>query len=95
MSQYYLSSGLSYKQYLQAKSFVSDITASQRSGSKAVGLAVHKQTRALIASQEALARENVRAIQASGAQVSTALESGFKQLSWDLGGVHKTLEHLI
>jgi len=94
MSEYVFGGGLSYQQYLQAKSFVSDVTASQRSGAKAIGLAVHKQTREIIASHEALARENVRAIQSSSAQMSAALESGFEQLSWELGGVQKSLDHL-
>ncbi len=94
MSQYFLGSGISYQQYLQAKSFVSDLTASQRSGAKAIGLAVHKQTREVIASQEALARENIRAISASAAQVSSTIDAAFEQLSWELGGVHEALDQL-
>ena len=56
MSTYYSGSGLTYFQYLQAKSFVSDMTGGQQKAAKAINLSVAKQTREIIASQEALAR---------------------------------------
>jgi hypothetical protein len=45
---------------------------------------VAKQTRELIASQEALARENIRAMESGFGRVAQATEEGFEQLTWEM-----------
>jgi len=79
MSTYYYGSGLSYVQYLQAKSFTSDITKGAQKAAKSINLAVSRQTRELIASQEALARENIRCLESG----LSRLEGGLDQLAWE------------
>lgn len=94
MSTYYYGSGLSYLQYLQAKSFVSDIKGAQQKAAKAVNLSVARQTRELIASQEALARENIRAMESGFGRVAQATEEGFEQLTWEIQSVSRGVSEL-
>ena len=89
MSTYYYGSGLTYMQYLQAKSFVSDVKGAQQKAAKAINLSVAKQTRELIASQEALAREHIRSMEAGFGSVVEATEEGFEQLSWEIRDVNR------
>jgi tetratricopeptide (TPR) repeat protein len=94
MPTYVLGGGLTYQQYLQAKSFSSDITSAQDRSRRAVTAAVADQTRRVIASQEALARENIRAVEAASTRVSDAVQEGFSQLSWDLQDIQHDLSGL-
>jgi formylglycine-generating enzyme required for sulfatase activity len=102
MSYYVYGTGISYLQYLQAKSFVDDISSTGRG----ISLEVSRQTRELIASDEALARDNIRvikdhhhehmaAIDASADRISGGLErisDGLGRLSQD---VHASSERII
>lgn len=94
MSTYYWGSGLSYTQYLQARSFVDDVKHSQNRAAKAVKLEVSRQTRELIASQESLAKENIRCLESGFSQVAAATERGFETLSWDIQDVSRGLGEL-
>lgn len=94
MSTYYFGSGLTYTQYLQAKSFVSDVKGGQQKAAKSINLSVAKQTRELIASQEALARENIRAMDAGFGKVAQATEQGFEQLSWEIQDVSRGISEM-
>lgn len=94
MPTYVLGGGLTYQQYLQAKSFSSDIRSSQDHSRRAVITAVSDQTRRIIASNEALARENIRAVEAGSDRVSDALEDGFSRLSWELQDIQRDLSGL-
>lgn len=60
MSNYVYGSGVSYLQYLQAKSFVGDISSASRKAGREISMEISRQTREIIASNEALARENIR-----------------------------------
>jgi Uncharacterized conserved protein len=91
MSTYYSGSGLTYLQYLQAKSFVSDVKGAQQNAAKAINLSVSTQTREMIASQEALARENIRSMDAGFGRVAEATEEGFEQLSWEIRDVSRSI----
>jgi tetratricopeptide (TPR) repeat protein len=90
MSTYHHGSGLSYSQYLQAKSFVSDVTGA----TNALNLSVTKQTRELVASQQALAKENIHAMKAGFGKVVEATEAGFEQLSWEIRDVGQGISEL-
>ena len=94
MSTYYYGSGLTYLQYLQAKSFVSDVKGAQQKAAKAVNLSVAKQTRELIASQEALARENIRVMETGFGKVAQVTQEGFEQLSWEIQDVGRGISEL-
>jgi len=89
MSTYYLGSGLTYQQYLQAKSFVGDITSAQKTAAKSLRLDVASQTRSLIASQEALARQHIRVMEAGLESLSRVNREGFESLSWDIQEVSR------
>jgi formylglycine-generating enzyme required for sulfatase activity/tetratricopeptide (TPR) repeat protein len=91
MSTYYSGSGLTYLQYLQTKSFVSDVKGAQQKAAKAINLTVAKQTRELIASQEALARDNIRSMEAGFGRVAEATEEGFEHLSWEIRDVSRNV----
>ncbi len=60
MSNYVYGSGISYLQYLQAKSFVGDISSASRKAGREISMEISRQTREIIGSNEALARENIR-----------------------------------
>lgn len=57
MSVYYSGSGLTWKQYLQADSFVQDITGQVKRSGEGIKMAISDKTRSIIASNDALARE--------------------------------------
>ena len=57
MSFYYRDSGLTWKQYLQADSFVQDITGEINRSGEGIKTAISDQTRDIIASNDALAME--------------------------------------
>lgn len=80
MSYYVYGSKISYEDYLTAKSFAKDFTAASRSAGERVAMEVSRQCREIIASNEALARENIEAMES----MSSSIESGFEQISYDL-----------
>ena len=94
MSTYYVGSGITYLQYLQAKSFVSDVKGGQQKATKAINLSVAKQTLEIIASQEALARENIRAIDGGFGKVAQATQEGFEQLTWAIQDVNRGISEI-
>jgi tetratricopeptide (TPR) repeat protein len=70
-------SKLSYVDYLVAHEFVGDITSSNRR----ISMDISCQTRDVIASNEALSRENIRATEIAAGQITDAVNSGFGELS--------------
>jgi tetratricopeptide (TPR) repeat protein len=82
MSYYVWGSGVSYQLYLQAKSFVDDVSSSSRR----MSLEVSHQTRALVASNNDLAMGNIR--------IADAVSEGFDKLSWALGEISAELSEL-
>lgn len=59
MASYRFGSNLSYLDYLQAEEFAGDITRASRGAGRSVSLSVSAQTRAIIASQEALGQQHI------------------------------------
>ena len=82
LSYYVWGSGISYVDYLQAKSFVDDVS----SASRGVSLEVSRQTRELVASNKDLTRGNIR--------IGDAVSEGFDRLSWALGEISSELGEL-
>ena len=70
---------MSYRDYLQAKSFEDDVRSD-----------ISKQTRSIIASNEELQREHIRVLEAS----SEAVSSGFEQLSYDIHALSEEVARL-
>lgn len=81
MSIWYLSSGITYEQYLQANSFVRDITGQVRSISHTIEAEVHEQTIKLVASNEQLARS-----------FGSGFDSVRKTLSWGFNRIELSLQ---
>jgi formylglycine-generating enzyme required for sulfatase activity/tetratricopeptide (TPR) repeat protein len=55
---------------------------------------VSRQTREVIASNEALARENIQAMEAASDRLSSTMEAGFSQLSYDLQDISAGISEL-
>jgi len=83
---YVYSSGLSYKEYLQAKKFVDEITSATRKSGRAVRMEISRQTREIIASREALAQEQIH--------LRESLTEGFETLSYELQGISSGIKEL-
>ncbi len=83
MSYYVHGGTMTYGDYLTAKSFVADLGAAGRDSAQRVALEVSRSTREIIASNEALASANIR-----------ALEGGFDQLSFDLTEIGAGVDRL-
>jgi len=105
MSYYVYGSGISYQQYLQAKSFVADISSASRKAGREVSMQISRQTREVIASNEALARENMRvserqhrerldAIDAESDRITGALSEGFDRISYQLQDISSGISEL-
>ncbi|MFZ2630545.1 MAG: SUMF1/EgtB/PvdO family nonheme iron enzyme [Desulfosalsimonadaceae bacterium] len=94
MSYYVYGSKMSYPDYLTSKSFVSDVTAASRKAGRAVSMEISRQTLDVIASNEALARENIRATEASADRVVCALNEGFDRLSYGLDNISAGISEL-
>lgn len=90
MSYYVYGSKLSWKDYLQAKSFMSDITSSVGKASHVVSMDISRQTREIIASNEALARDHIRASE----DIQRELSAGFEQLSYDMQDISSGISEL-
>lgn len=88
MSYYVYGSSLSWSDYLQAKNFVDDISSSSQEAGRRVSMEISRQTREVIASNEALARENIRMMETSTdritsglVDVDSALNVGFERIN--------------
>lgn len=84
MSYYVYGSSFSYNDYLQAKSFVKDITSKTGETGRAISMEIASQTRNVIASNEALSRNNIIAMEAMADSLSEELYYGFDQISHGL-----------
>jgi formylglycine-generating enzyme required for sulfatase activity len=84
MSNYVWGSSLSHHDYLQAKSFVSDVTSATRNAAKKVSMDISRQTRDIIASNESLQREHLELLNASTDRTVGALNDGFERLSYSM-----------
>ena len=80
MSTYYRDSGLTWKQYLQADSFVQDVTGEVKRGGEGIKTAISNQTRNIIASNDTLARE----FGAGFDSVNNTLEWGFGRVGSEI-----------
>jgi len=92
MSYYVYGSNISYQDYLQAKTFAQDVASASREAGQRISMEISEQTCQLIASNETLALENVRAMKAVGEHVSESVSGGFTRLSSDLEKVSDTME---
>jgi formylglycine-generating enzyme required for sulfatase activity/tetratricopeptide (TPR) repeat protein len=75
---------LSYNEYMVAHEFVEDIKTSANTTSKRLAMVISRQTKEVIASNEALSSMNVRATEIAAGQISDTLSSGFGELSSSL-----------
>ncbi len=84
MSNYVWGSSLSHHDYLQAKSFVSDVQSATRNAAKKVSMDISRQTRDIIASNESLHLEHLELLNASTDRTVGALNDGFERLSYSM-----------
>lgn len=84
MSYYVWNSNLSYADYLQSKSFVDDICGAIYETGQNISMEVSHQTREIIASNEALAIDNIMAMEAATAEITNSISGGFDRLSYSL-----------
>ncbi len=84
MSNYVWGSSLSHHDYLQAKSFVSDVQSATRNAAKKVSMDISRQTRDIIASNESLQREHLELLNASTDRTVGALNDGFERISYSM-----------
>ena len=80
MSFYYRGSGLTWKQYLQADSFFQDVTGEIKRSGEGIKTTISDQTRNIIASNDALAREFGEGFDS----VNSTLEWGFGRVVSEL-----------
>jgi formylglycine-generating enzyme required for sulfatase activity len=74
-------SKLNYVDYIVAHEFVDDITTATRDAGQRLSMDISRQTRDVIASNEALAADNIRATEIAAGQISDAMNEGFGELS--------------
>lgn len=74
---------LSYQDYLSVESLVNGLGVETRKAGARIATAVSKNTREMIASNEALARENIRMM----TDVSERLDEGFERLTYELENI--------
>jgi tetratricopeptide (TPR) repeat protein len=94
MSYYVYGGKLSYQDYLTARSFSKDIASATREAGNRVSMEVSRQTREIIASNDALAREGITAMAAANEQLSGVLSEGFSELSYELRGIGSGISEL-
>ena len=82
MSNYVWGSSLSHSDYLQAKSFVSDVKSATRDAGRKVSMDISRQTCDIIASNESLQREHMELLNASTDRTVCALNDGFERISY-------------
>lgn len=80
MSVYYRDSGLTWRQYLQADSFVQDITGEIKRGGEGIRTEISDQTKSIVASSDALSREFGEGFD----QVNSTLEWGFEKVAGEI-----------
>ena len=90
MASYYYGSGLTWAGYLQADSFVRDVTGQIKKSGEATRHEISAQTREMVASNERLTQEFGRGFDA----VNGTLEMGFDRLESALGDVEASIESL-
>ncbi len=73
MANYYRESGLSWRQYLQANSFVKEINGTIRKSGEQIGYKISDQTKQIVAGNQALSRN----FQAGFDKMGGTLEEGF------------------
>lgn len=83
MSIYYRGSGLTWEGYLQADSFVQDVTGQIKRSGEGISTAISDSTRQMVASNEALERS----FGAGFDRVNGTLEWGFDRVSGELGAL--------
>ncbi|MEI8102702.1 MAG: SUMF1/EgtB/PvdO family nonheme iron enzyme [Chlorobium sp.] len=84
MSNYVWGTSLSHADYLQAKSFVSDVKSATRDAARKVSMDISRQTRDVIASNESLHREQMELLTASTDRTVGALNDGFERISYSM-----------
>ncbi len=72
---------LSYNEYMMAHEFVEDLKSSNRDVGERLTMEISRQTSEVIASNEALTQENIRATEVAAGQITDAMNSGFGELS--------------
>ena len=90
MSIWHPGSGITYDQYLQGNSFIRDITGQVKSSSKALEVRVSEQTKALVASNQQLAREFGNGFDS----INSSLEWGLNRLEYVLQDVNASIDSL-
>ncbi len=75
---------MSHSDYLQAKSFVSDVKSATLEAWQTVSMDISRQTRDIIASNESLHREHLELISASTDRTVGALNDGFERISYSM-----------
>lgn len=94
MSYYAYGGNVSYSDYLTAKSFIGDINTATRESGQRVSMEISNQTRNIIASNEALAREGIQAMEYATERMTYVLQDGFSRLSYDLGEISSGISKL-
>jgi len=90
MAEYYFGSGLTWMEYLQANSFIRDVTGAIRETGNETRYAISDQTRTLVASNEALALD----LQVGFDEISGTLSQGFGILERQLDAISEGIECL-
>jgi len=90
MASYYYGSGLTWAGYLQADSFVRDVTGQIKKSGEATRHEISAQTREVVASNERLSQEFGHGFDA----VNGTLEIGFDRLESALGDVEASIDSL-
>ena len=81
---------VTYNEYMMAHEFVEDLKSTTNAASQRLSMDISRQTRDVIASNEALAAENIRATEL----VSGAVDEGFTRLSYDMQGISSGISEL-
>ena len=90
MSNYVWGSRLSYQDYIKAKQFAGDITGASREDGRRVYLEISRQTLEIVASREALAREQINVVE----QSARSTREGFKMLSYGITEISSSVSEL-
>ncbi len=90
MSQYIFAGGLSWREYLQAKSFENSINGQ-----------IAETSKTIIASNEQLHRENISVVEGLNAalsegidQISSRISDGFAEISWKLNDISSGIKEI-
>ena len=90
MSNYVWGSRLSYQDYIKAKQFVGDITGASPEAGRRVYTEISRQTLEIVASQEALAREQINVAE----QSARSTREGFEVLSYRVTEISSSVSEL-